>query len=165
MTSFETARTYIRPLTKDDYPVILEMYVEKDSFKFIKPLRDLSVEEYSTFIDKKMVQNESEIGFWCVFSKEDNAFLGTVNLNEFATTGKIQIGCHLKRAIWNKGYGLELMKAVLNYGFESRGLNKVYGVYEDEHFVSAKLMEQLGFTFLEKMTFGDTNVNIMILNA
>ncbi|MCH2228814.1 MAG: GNAT family N-acetyltransferase [Crocinitomicaceae bacterium] len=165
MTSFQTARTYIRPLTKEDYPSILEMYQEEDSFKFIRPLRGLSLEEYSNFIDKKMIQNENEVGFWCVFSKDENTFIGTVNLNEFANTGKIQIGCHLKRNVWNKGYGFELMKAVLNYGFETRGLKSIHGVYEKKHIVSAKLMKQLGFSFLETMPFGDTDVNIMILEA
>lgn len=165
MSSFETKRTFIRPLSKDDYQEILKMYLEKDSFKYIKPLRNLSPEEYTSFIDQKMKQNEVNIGFWCVYSKSNNSFLGTVNLNEFANTGLIQIGCHLSRSIWNQGYGLELMKAVVKYGVEERGLQEIHGVYEDNHKVSAKLLEQLGFEFKETMTFGDTVVNIMKLNA
>ena len=53
----------------------------------------------------------------------------------------------------------------MNYGFETRGLKSLHGVYEKKHIVSAKLMKQLGFSFLETMPFGDTDVNIMILEA
>lgn len=165
MSIIQTKRTTIRPLHLNDYPDVLEMYSEKDSFKYIKPLRDLSSEEHSQFIDKKMLQNTDEIGFWSVFTKDDNEFIGTVNLNEFANTGMIQIGCHLKRAFWNKGFGLELMTEIVNYGFETRKLDQIHGVYEDGHFVSTKLLEQLGFKFLETQTFGTTNVNIMIRYA
>ena len=82
----ETTRTTITPLAKSDIPEIMEMYHEPDSNKFIPPLLDKNEDYYIDFLNKKIEYNKNEIGFWTVRHTTDNAFIGTVNLNQFADT-------------------------------------------------------------------------------
>lgn len=89
--------------------------------------------------------NQPEASFWTVRSKADGTFIGTINLNQFAQTGLIHLGCHLSRNFWQQGYASELMEALLRYGFEERKLGSIYGVFEKENTVSQRLLEKLGF--------------------
>ena len=147
-----TARTIIRPLLIEDIPIILEMYQEPDSFKYIAPHKNKSLEYYQNFLESKIKLNRNEIGFWVVLSKENKHLIGTVNLNQFMDTSMAHVGCHLSRKFWNKGFATELMNALIDYGFSVRKLNEIYAIIEVDHFVSIKLFEKLFFKIEAKKT-------------
>ena len=155
-----TKRTIIKPLIEKDIPNVISMYKEADSFKYVKPFAGKSDDFYTDFLKKKIESNINEVGFWTVCEKENNEFIGTVNLNQFASTSMTQIGCHLKRKFWNNGYASELLKEILGYGIEERKLCEIYGIFEEEHIVSRKLLEKLHFEHFEKKTILNTKVNI-----
>lgn len=76
-------------------------------------------------------------------------FIGAVNLNPVAGTSMMQIGCQLKRDYWHQGFASELMKRIVDFGIKEAGLPTVYGVYEKENQASRRLLEKLGFGWLE----------------
>lgn len=145
---------------ESDIPEILEMYVEPDSFKYIRPHKDKSKEYYQAFLQGKIEANQKTLGFWVVRLEETNEFIGTVNLNQFQNTDMTHIGCHLKTAAWNKGFATELMKELMNYGFEKRDLNAIHGIVEESNLISAKLMNGLGFSVFEERL--DNGINLFI---
>ena len=155
-----TKRTIIKPLTEKDIPNVIIMYKEPDSFKYVKPFAGKSDVFYTEFLKKKIESNIKEVGFWTVCKKENNEFIGTVNLNQFASTSMSQVGCHLKRKFWNNGYASELLKEIVGYGIEQRKLREIYGIFEEENIASRKLLEKLQFEHFEKKTILNTKVNI-----
>lgn len=159
-----TQRTVIKPLTEEHIPAILEMYNEPDSNKYIAPLIGKSKEEYSVFLKNKIETNKENLGFWSVFTNESNAFIGTVNLNQFAKLNVTHIGCHLKRDFWNQEYGFELMEALINYGFNERKLEFIYAIIEEGHNVSNKLFDSLGFKFKEKKKIDESELGFYQLD-
>jgi RimJ/RimL family protein N-acetyltransferase len=159
-----TQRTVIKPLNEEDIPAIIEMYAEPDSNKYIAPLVGKSVNEYTVFLQNKIETNKGDLGFWSVFSKDSNVFIGTVNLNQFAKLNVIHIGCHLKREYWNQEYGFELMEALINYGFEERKLDFIYAIIEEGHVVSNKLFDSLGFKFKEKRNIDGSDLGFYQLD-
>ena len=140
-----TERCLCETLSEKDFTEVLDMYQEDDSNKYIAPLLNKSLEFYQEFLERKVRLNQSEASFWTVRSKVDGAFIGTINLNQFAQTGLIHMGCHLSRNFWQQGYASELMEALLRYGFEERKLPSIHGVFEKENSVSQRLLEKLGF--------------------
>jgi RimJ/RimL family protein N-acetyltransferase len=140
-------RTEIRPISQDDFPAILEMYEEEDSNKFIPPLLNKSEEYYMDFLAKKIETNKSEVGFWTVYDLNNGKFIGTVNLNQFADTSMIHMGCHLKRDHWNLGFASELMQVIRDYGIHQKNLPEIYGIASPSHSVSRKLLEKINFIF------------------
>jgi len=140
-----TTRCQCNLLIAKDFPEIIKMYQEDDSNKYIAPLLNKSLEFYQEFLERKVRENRTEASFWTVRSKVDGAFIGTINLNHFAQTGLIHMGCHLSRNFWQQGYASELMEALLRYGFEERKLASIHGVFEKENTVSQRLLEKLGF--------------------
>jgi len=153
-------RTLISPLSKKDIPEILEMYLETDAFKYVKPFQNKSSQFYSDFLNKKLNSNNKEIEFWTVREKENNAFIGTANLNQFATTSMTQLGCHIKKSNWSKGYASETLSEILTYGIESKKLKEIFGIFELDNIASKKILERLNFKFSENKVFFDTKVNI-----
>ena len=155
-----TKRTVISPIAEKDIPAIMVMYREPDTFKYVKPQENKSNKFYHDFLRNKIKLNTEEIGFWCVYSCDNNEFVGTVNLNQFADTEMIQIGCHLKRQFWNKGYATELLDRLFDYAINERGLTEVYGVFVDHNKISQRLLEKLGFTFFEERIMPDEVLKI-----
>jgi len=153
-------RTLISPLSKKDIPEILEMYMEIDAFKYVKPFQNKSSEFYTDFLKKKINAGNKETQFWTVRKKEDNSFIGTTNLNQLTSTSMMQIGCHIKKNNWSKGYASETLIEILNYGIETRKLKEIFGVFELDNIASKKLMEKLNFKFSESKVFLGTEVNI-----
>ena len=158
--TLQTERTTIIPLIESDIPEILEMYLEPDSFKFISPHKDKSKEYYQSFLQGKLAANKKALGFWSVRLNATNEFVGTVNLNQFQDSEITHIGCHLKSAVWNKGFATELMKELMKYGFEVRNLKVIHGIVEEGNIISAKLMKRLGFDFLEELIDKEVKLNI-----
>jgi len=156
----KTTRTTITPLAESDIPEMMEMYREPDSNKFIPPLFDKDDDYYNDFLSTKIENNKSDVGFWTVRDLTQNTFIGTVNLNQFADTNMIHIGCHLKRDFWNQGYAYELMSRLRDHGIEDKQLSAIHGIFNEEHIVSAKLLKKLKFTFFESRIENEKQLNI-----
>jgi len=153
-------RTIISPISSTDIPEVLEMYLEIDAFKYVKPFQNKSSEFYTRFLNKKLNSDNKEIEFWTVRKKEDNTFIGTANLNELASTSMMQIGCHIKKKHWSKGYAFEALTEILTYGIETKKLKEIFGVFELNNSASKKILEKLNFKFSENKVFLGTEVNI-----
>ncbi|QNR23085.1 GNAT family N-acetyltransferase [Croceimicrobium hydrocarbonivorans] len=145
-----TKRAYLRPLESSDFELLLEMYLEPDSNKYIAPLKDRSPEFYLIFLQTKQQQNQKEMGFWVAVEKASDQIIGTVNLNTYAPLAITHIGCHLRSAFWGKSYATELLSTMIKYGFEERDLPCIHGVFERDNLASRRLMKKLGFSFYRK---------------
>ncbi len=150
MKTLNSQRVQITPLRKQDFSEIIEMYLEPDSNKYIRPLQTKSEEEFLKFLQKKLQTNRSleGLGFWTCRLHETGKFIGTGNLNPFFETDRIQLGCHLKSEFWNQGFAFEVLQALLEYGTSTLHLPIIYGFFEVENIGSQKLLKKLGFEFL-----------------
>lgn len=160
-----TKRTNIRPLRNEDFQSLLKMYLEPDSNKFVAPFRDKSKEFYEAFLEKKIEQNNKEIGFWVVLEKDSKNILGTVNLNFFEAFSIYHVGCHLVKSSWNQGFATELLEAVIKYGIKERKLDAIHGIVEKENLISKKLMKKLGFHRDRIEILEDVELEVFKLNT
>ncbi len=58
-----------------------------------------------------------------------------------------RIGFWIGVPYWNKGYCTEAGKAVLEYGFLERGLNRIYTGYMSSNPASGRVLEKLGMVY------------------
>lgn len=58
-----------------------------------------------------------------------------------------EIGYALSRAYWGRGYMPEVVAALLEYGFQERGLNTIWCACYDFNQKSRRVMEKCGFTY------------------
>jgi [ribosomal protein S5]-alanine N-acetyltransferase len=80
--------------------------------------------------------------------KETNAFAGLTFIEidrELKSTG--EVGIVLLPEFCNAGYGSEILRAYLAFGFKTLGLHRVYGKCDELNHTSASLMEKCGLKY------------------
>jgi ribosomal-protein-alanine N-acetyltransferase len=157
----ETERTIWTLLEEKDFPAMTEMSREKDTFKYIRRLELMTEEEYQQYLLLKLEQIRLGKGYhWAVWLKANGAFVGAVNLNPIGNSEWMQIGCQLKRDYWGQGFASELTRRVLDFAVGEAGLSEVYGVFQKDNAVSRRLLEKLGFVWVENKTEQGTDIEI-----
>ena len=81
-------------------------------------------------------------------TKETNAFAGLTFIEidrELKSTA--EVGIVLLPEFCNAGYGSEILRAYLAFGFETLGMHRVYGKCDELNRASALLMEKCGLTY------------------
>jgi ribosomal-protein-alanine N-acetyltransferase len=78
--------------------------------------------------------------------KKDQALMGTCTLhNLHLNSRRAEIGYALGRAYWRQGYMREALTVLIDYAFESFGLNRLEADIDPRNTASEKLLERLGF--------------------
>lgn len=92
---------------------------------------------------------------WGLYEKENNTFIGTCGFHCWSETNCIaEIGFDLRKESWGQGLMSEVLKAVLQFGFDSMNLIKIEATVEVENARSIKLLERNGFIREEEMREG-----------
>lgn len=90
--------------------------------------------------DLKVVQ-------WVVFEKGTDSFVGMITIKEINhSTLRGEIGYSFMPEHWGKGYALESLQVVLNYGFEKINFHTILAQILSDNGPSLKLIDRLGFT-------------------
>ena len=88
-------------------------------------------------------------GYWAIVEKETTTIVGTIILkqlpdNNGLPTQDYEVGWHLRRASWRKGYATEAGQVMLNYGFNILNLPVIYAVVKPENHASICVTQRLG---------------------
>jgi RimJ/RimL family protein N-acetyltransferase len=144
----ETDRLLMRPITRDDLPVLLRFRANEEVSRY------LGGPEMSTpeFIAKRLefyLDCHRQYGFgMCVLRrKEGGEMIGWSGIQPLEDTGQIEVGYGFDRPHWGKGYATEAANAWLRYGFETAGLARIVAVAAPENTASRHVMEKLGMRY------------------
>ncbi|MBD2563801.1 MULTISPECIES: GNAT family N-acetyltransferase [Nostoc] len=88
-------------------------------------------------------------GSWAIVEKETTTIVGTILLKQLPDkdglpTQDYEVGWHLRRASWGKGYATEAGQVMLNYGFSVLNLPLIYAVVKPENHASIRVTQRLG---------------------
>ena len=83
---------------------------------------------------------------WGIARKGSDELIGTCGFYDWnKTSHRAEIGYDLEPAHWREGIMTEALRAVLRYGFEEMGLNRIQAIIDSANVRSIKLVERLGF--------------------
>lgn len=145
MYFLETARTYLREMTKADRPDLCEILQDATTmYAYEHAFSDAEVDAWLA----KQQKNYRFYGYglWALINKSDNSFLGQVGLT-LQETGQglaIETGYLLKRRYWGQGYATEGATACKEYAFQYLSAPKVVAIIRDNNFASQRVAERLG---------------------
>ena len=92
-------------------------------------------------------ETAEDCAYFAAFGLEDGGYVGNVFLIHVNRLHRhAQAGITLKQAAWNRGYAKELMRALVRFGFDELGLNKVYLQVFTTNEKGLKLWTKAGFT-------------------
>ncbi|MEB3308683.1 MAG: GNAT family N-acetyltransferase [Snowella sp.] len=88
-------------------------------------------------------------GCWAIVEKATQIPIGTILLVQLPDshghlTQDYEIGWHLRRDRWEKGYATEAARKILDYGFQTLKLPIIYAVVRPDNAASIRVTQRLG---------------------
>lgn len=145
----ETDRLLLRPLRLEDAPAMYANWASDDEVaRYVTWETHATVEETQelmAFWEKQY--DRSDFYLWGMVLKETGQLIGTFAFTDLSDRHQIaELGYAIGKAWWNKGYNTEAGQAVLAFGFDQLGLNRIQAVHDVRNPASGRVMEKLGMT-------------------
>lgn len=144
----ESERVFLRPYTQADFVQLHRILSDKETMYAWG--HGFSKKESQEWLDKQLVHYQQYgFGIWAIVEKQSGEIIGNAGLNyaEINLKGKtqevVEIGYLLHRDFWNKGYGSEVARMCVKYGFETLGLEEVYCLIKEDNLSSLKVAKKL----------------------
>ncbi len=145
MQLLNTQRAYLRPFRQTDYADLFQLVSNPEVMKhtgFRVPLTETKTQE---LLQKWIIEGSQKLGVWAAIQKEDDQFIGWFML-KITNTEFPEIGFMLDQSKWNKGFGTELSRALLNYGLKNLGFKKIIATVDRDNRASLCVLEKIGMT-------------------
>ncbi|MGC4377664.1 GNAT family N-acetyltransferase [Fictibacillus sp. Mic-4] len=149
MKVFETERLTLRLQTTDDAEFILELVNDPSWLRYIGDRGLRTVEDACAYIVNGPVRMYEQFGFclYLVERKEDQLPIGICGLVKRDSLEDVDIGFAFLPKYWGKGYAYEAASAVIAYGKDTLGLNRIVAITTQDNHASARLLEKIGLKF------------------
>lgn len=123
----ETERLILREFTMGDFNALFEILSDLETMQhYPKPFNEERTKEWIEW----NIKNYKEYGFglWAVVLKETNEMIGDCGLTLQNIDNELlpEIGYHIHKKYWRKGFGSEASKAVRDWVFENTAFDCVY---------------------------------------
>lgn len=82
---------------------------------------------------------------WGIAVKGERHIIGTLGFNNFTPQHRANIGYDLQPQYWNQGIISEALKAIVSFGFQRLGINRIEAEVMPGNHASEKVLEKLGF--------------------
>ncbi|OSQ48843.1 GNAT family N-acetyltransferase [Thalassospira alkalitolerans] len=149
MTILETERTIVRHATHDDAPFILQLLNEPGWIRFIGDRNIHDLDAARSYIDERLLSSYLKNGFgsYIVIAKETGTPVGLCGFVKRDTLDGPDIGYAIAQSFQGQGYAFEVNEALLNYGHDTLGFDRIFGYSLPENIASLKLLTKLGLTY------------------
>ncbi|MFK8006053.1 MAG: GNAT family N-acetyltransferase [Saprospiraceae bacterium] len=148
---FQTSRLLVRPLTFEDFEPFHEMQSNLKVMQYASG-KAQTLEENKADL-KKVINHYQEVnnGFWiwAMERKSDQALIGTVAII-VDKKKEGEIGYRLLEKHWGNGYATEILKDLINYGFEKMQLKAIHANVDVRNIASIKMLDKSVLEFIGK---------------
>lgn len=145
---FETERLVIRPWTLDDVESAFSIYSDPEVMHFISrdgPVKSLEAQRgWLESSLKRYEEMAGGFGFWAIVEKASEETVGTVMVKPLPGHPDIEVGWHLARRAWGKGYASEAGAWAIRYGLETLGLKRIVAVVDPLNTRSLAVARRIG---------------------
>lgn len=142
---FETSRLAFRRWRKGDEPAVLRIFSDSEVVRFIGGKTIGDGEGARSFVARHVEKCARHgMGFWAVLEKVSGEIVGNGGIRPFDIGDAIELGYHLARPFWGRGYATELAVGSLRHGFETLKIPKIIAVADMEHAASRRVLAKAG---------------------
>lgn len=149
MKVLETDRLSLRWLRADDAEFILELLNDPSFLRFIGDKGVRTLADARDYILNGPVEMYARLGFGLYLTelKEGGVPIGVCGLIKRDGLDDVDIGFALLPRFWSKGYAYEAASAVMAYGKDALGLERIVAITSPDNHASGRLLEKLGLRF------------------
>ena len=140
-----TERLNLRKMTTEDVPHLMRIFSDQVAMKYYPST--MNEEEALVWITRTLGNYDKwGVGFWIVEDKSTGRFLGQCGIipQEFDGADVMEIAYLFVKQEWGHGYATESARACKEYGFQSKGLKKMYSFIDANNSPSARVAERNG---------------------
>ena len=154
MPTLKTERLILRPFSladaKDVQRLAGDVSIAKTTLTIPHPYEDGMAEEWIGTHQKDYDEGTQVV--FAIVSQGDNELIGAIGLSSIKREFEnAELGYWIGVEFWNKGYCTEAARAVLKYGFEKLGLNRIHAHHFGSNSASGKIMQKIGMAYEGKM--------------
>ncbi len=154
---FETNRLLVRSWNLDiDIQAAFEIYGNPEVVCFLGIEPDESIETTRQQLQEHLESADDDDLWYAVVEKASGQVIGAALLaplydkKEEQLINDYEIGWHLRKASWGKGYATEIGQALINYGLNDIKLPALYAVITPTNMASIRVAQKLGMTYIGK---------------
>lgn len=154
----DTDRLFLRDITLDDNQDMLRLHSSIEVQKYTGEPLVKSLEEMEEAIQTR-IKDYKKFGFgrWATFLKEGNQFVGWAGLAYLPEFNEVDLGYRFLPEYWGMGIATEACSAILEYGFNELGLERIIAIAMKENEASVRVMEKAGMVF-DKIAAYDSEI-------
>jgi ribosomal-protein-alanine N-acetyltransferase len=161
-TILETERLILRTWTPDDAEAAFSIYRSAEVMRFLGTgLPDQLIEDVAARIQRFLAHQELHgFGLWPMIEKKCGAMVGVCGLKHLDDGPEIEVGYHLAREAWGKGFASEAARAVLQYGYETLKIPHIVAVIHPDNIGSQRVMGRIGMRYVRMGRYYNKDVMV-----
>lgn len=147
--SLETERILLREMKKSDFNDVYEYSSNPQTSEYLLWEVHRSPEYTKEFVDYVISKYKSgEYNDWALVYKPDNKMIGTCGFTKIDQENNVaEIGYVINPNYWNMGIATEAAEAVIDFAFNTMGMNRVEAKFMYGNDASLSVMKKLGMKF------------------
>lgn len=100
------------------------------------------------------------VQYYPVFELTSGKLAGCCGFRPFESEKNIyELGFHLRKEFWHKGYGFEAGTAAIQYGFHILHMDEIRAGHHPDNAASRTLLTKLGFQYIGDTYYAPTGLN------
>ena len=161
-------RVLLRTLTREDSRDIQVAANDPEIAKYTPVPYPFSLEDEVRLIDRSRNQINRGRDFFLgiEFTNVIVGMMGLLQVNHSEQKAKAEVGYWIGKDYRGRGLARESLGLILNFGFYSEGLERIWGRVTDGNIPSMKLLESCGFTQIARFpkirSVGETLVDDLV---
>lgn len=142
----ETLRLEMRAFTPEDSDDLYRLNGDRRVMRFIGDGQPADRARHATIMKRVLAYSDlyPDLGFWYTTRRDTGAFVGWFTLKYCGRSADIETGYVLLPAAWGQGFATEGATAVIDYGFDDLGLDRIVGVTHPDNFASQRVLMKAG---------------------
>jgi ribosomal-protein-alanine N-acetyltransferase len=145
----ETERLQLRPFTLEDEAAVFALASNPEVARFVRFEAHRTPAETRAFLE--LVEQHCRRGdpfAWAIVRRGDDRPIGSCGfVSQCGERRSAEIGYWLGKPYWGKGYAVEAARALVHFGFEQMGLDRVEAKCFAENCAGQRVIEKLGMKF------------------
>ena len=152
-------RLSFRKWSDNDLELALLLWGDPRVTQYIDTRKQLTAQDVVQKLEQEIKQEKrSGLQYWPLFLRRGNDFIGCCGLRPYKDGLNYELGVHLCRDYWNKGYALEATKKVIQYAFDKLGMEMLFAGHHPNNHISEIILEKLGFEYSHDEFYKDTGM-------
>jgi [ribosomal protein S5]-alanine N-acetyltransferase len=153
IADIETERLKLRPLRAADRADLHHLFIDPDVRRYLWDDEILPIQQTWAVVSESLRRFPADgTGLWAVTRRGRPLLAGFGGFWPFPTRLEILFG--FAPVHWGKGLATELVRALLRYGFEELGMERIDGSADAPNIASLRVMERAGMRQTEKHSQG-----------